>query len=187
VEIANIPVAAGEVLESVNVDATLATDWFAIQWADDQAAWLTPLSPPVKSGEESFVQTIVDRVLQRDRTLDADIVRQEAEAAIEHTFNQNPYGVSLADIPEGKQYQTINGLVYLAMARSYIAASGSTSNVQSATLGIVSFRSESGTQRTVDVEALLALANQELGISTSVVLQMEDIAQCDYWWQVTEP
>lgn len=187
VEIANIPVAPGQVLESVDVDATLATDWFAVQWADAQAAWLTPLSPPVKSGEQSFVQIVVDRVMQRDRSLDPDIVRQEVEAAIERYFGKNPYGVSLADIPDGKQYQIINGLTYLGMARSYLAASASESNVQSATLGMVSFRSESGTQRNVDVQALLDAANLELGISTSLVLQMEDIITANYWWQVTEP
>lgn len=187
VEIANIVVPPGQVLESVDVDATLGTDWFASQWKDAQGAWLTPLSPPVKAGDSSFVELVIDRVMQRDRSLDRDIVRQEVEAAVEFVFNKNPYGVSFADIPSGQQYRRINGIVYLAMARSYIAASSSSSNVQSATLGLVSLRTESGTQRTVDVQHLIDLANLSLGISTSLVLQMEDVTTCDRWWQVTEP
>lgn len=181
------PVVAGMTLNEVDVDATLATDWFAVQWMDEAGAWVAPLSPPIKAGGESFVQTVVDRVMQRDMSLNADVVRQEAEAAIESYFNKNPYGVTLADISDGQQYRIINGLTYLAMARGYIVASSSNSSVESATLGLVSFRSESGSTKNVDVAALIELANLALGMNTSLVMQMADIEDCTYWWQINVP
>lgn len=182
-----IPVGAGVVLEEVDVNATLETDWFAVQWKDAAGAWVTPLSPPVKAGATSFVEIIVDRVRQRDRSIDMDIARQEAEAAIERHFSKNPYGVTFADIPEGRQYQTINGLVYWAMARSYLVASSGTTDIQQANLGMISFKSQSGTSTKVDVAALLELANVSLGMNTSVVMELEDVFSVDRWWQVTEP
>lgn len=164
----------------------LATDWFAVQWQDSDGSWITPLSPPVKAGAFSFVELVIDRVLQRDRTLGTDVVRQEVEVAIERYFNKNPYSVTLADIPDGSQYSVISGLVYLSMARSYLVLSVGSKDVQSATLGLVSFRTESGTERKVDVELLLAQANALLGISTSLVLQIEDLYP-ERWWVVNEP
>lgn len=168
-------------------DIASENDWFAVQWKDAAGSWLTPLSPPTKSGATSFVELIVDRVRQRDMSMKKSIVIQEAEAAIERYFNKNPYSVTMADIPESRTYSVMNGLTYLAMARSYLALSTSESSVQSATLGLVSFRSESGKERSVDVEALIALANVELGINTSVILEMERVGCGSYWWQITEP
>lgn len=186
--LATIAVGAGVVLEEVDVDATLDTDWFAFQWKDAAGAWVTPLSPPVKAGATSFVEIIVDRVRQRDRSIDMDIARQEAEAAIERHFSKNPYSVTLADIQEGKQYQTINGLVYWAMARSYLVASSSTSDIQQANLGMISFKTQSGTLiKKADIAALIDLANMNLGMNTSIVMELEDVFSVDRWWQVTEP
>lgn len=176
VEVATVAVANGQVIEEVDVDATLETDWFAFQWADATPAWLTPLSPPVKAGEFSFVELVIDRVRQRDRTLDGDIVRQEAEAAIEWYFSKNPYGVSLADIADGSQYRTLNGLTYLVMARAIVARYIKLTQTESATLGLVSFKS-GAVQSAKDIDKLMELANSMLGIGGSVVIDMERICK----------
>jgi hypothetical protein len=153
-------------------------DWFAIAWEDTSGAEGV-LSVAVRGGTETLVGMVLDRVRQRDRTLDENLVRQEAEGAIEFFFNSDPYNIELANLPSNSMYRTLNGLAYLTMARAYLFLSAGSKEVQSATLALVSFRSESGSQRSVDVQELIDLANVALGISTSIILQLDDIFDQD--------
>lgn len=176
VDIATVTLAAGAVLEEIDVDVTSASDWFAFQWKDAAGAWLTPLSPPVKPGQFSFVELVIDRVQQRDRMLDEDIVRQESEAAIEWFFKKNPYSVSLIDIPDGQQYRTLNGLVYLTLARGILARYVRSAMTESATLGLVSFKS-AVSMSGKEIEKLIDMAHEMLGIGTATVLDMTRICK----------
>jgi hypothetical protein len=172
----------GYITAYTTANATSESDWFAIAWEDSNGN-VGAMSAGVLGGTQSLVGVVVARVLQRDRFLDPNVVRQEAEAAVESQFRTDPYTVS-AD----QSYRTINGLVYLTMARSYISASASSErSVQSATLGLVSFRDESGNDRKVDVQALIDLANETLGISTSLVFQREDVLSCLGYTNILEP
>lgn len=151
-------------------NATAADDWFAIQWMDDGGA-LSKLSTPLKGGTNTLVGAIVDRVLQRDMNLSKDVVRQEAEAAIQLLLgeNVNPYDPSLS-----VSYRVKNGLTYLVLARTYLVSSvtSSASDVQQATIGVITMKTQSGGSQTVDVSALLEQANDALGIGIARVLQM---------------
>lgn len=168
-------------------DAISIDDWFAIQWADIDGAWITPLSPPFRAGQDSLVILVVDRVLQRDRAIDRNTAQQEAEAAIEYVFNKNPYGVDLSiDVPENNMYRFLNGLTYLVMARSYLVLAATQESVESATIGMVSFKTATGGVKDIDIQSLLDRANIDLGIQTSLVLQMEDVVEQHpewiQWW-----
>lgn len=154
--------------------AANVNNWFAVQWRKGAAA-VTPLSPPMKGGAASFVQQIVERVRQRDKSLDEDVVTQEAEAAIERYFGKNPYTASLADIAEGLTFQVLNGLTYLTMARSILARLTKQANVQSATLGMVSMKTGETETSIANVESLLDMAARELGLAVSVVVQMAEV------------
>lgn len=162
--------------------ATSATDWFSLQWEDDKGA-LGEMSAPVKGGEDTLVGLVVDRARERDRSLDIRILTQEAEAAIEGYYGTtvNVYDPALAI---GASYRVLNGLTYLTMARSYIVsqALNASGNVESATMGLISFRSGSSPAASIkqDIEGLIALANKDLGISTSYVMLIEDIEAVTY-------
>lgn len=174
-------------IDSYSTDlAASATDWFAIRWEDNKGT-LTAMSSRMQGGTTTLVGEVVNRVRQRDLGISENIARQEAEAAVEQYFGVDPYSVEISDIPAGQQYRTINGLTYLTMARSYLVKASTTKNVQSATLGLVSFRSESGSTQEVDIQALINLANIELGLNTSIVLQMEDICRNPNWVNLLEP
>lgn len=154
-------------------------DWFAISWEDDKGA-TSDLSPPVQGGTDLFIHKLVKRVMERNSTLDTRVVTQEAEAIIESFFGDDPYDPSLT-----ATYQQLTGLTYLILARSAIAtavisSSAGSSDISSATLGLISFRSETSTASAIqkaqsDVEDLIDLANEYLGISTSFVMQLEEI------------
>lgn len=165
--------------------ATSPVDWFAIQWEDSKGA-KSAMSPSIQGGTETLVSEVIDRVMQRDPFVSRAVVAQEVEASVEMFFGKDPYTATDADIPAGRKYRTINGLTYLSLARVYLAGSTSSSEVTSATLGLVSFKSSTGQERKVDVQSLLDLAGIELGIGQSRVLQ---IATCDtqVWVNVLEP
>jgi hypothetical protein len=76
---------------------------------------------------------------------------------------------------------------FSATVSSIRTLSGKILRVQSATLGLVSFRDESGNDRKVDVQALIDLANETLGISTSLVFQREDVLSCLGYTNILEP
>ena len=154
--------------------------WFSITWVIDGVE--TDLSSPIKGGTDTLVEQIVNRVRERDSSLNERIVAQEAEGAIQTVYgdSQDPYD---ADLAATVSYRKLQGLVYLVMARAYIAkaVTSSSGSVQSATMGLVSFKSATNAQSvTKDVQALIDLANRELGISTSFVMLMEDIEEATY-------
>jgi hypothetical protein len=161
------------------IDTNLATndaDWFAVQWLAADGAELTPLSPPIRAQAYSFVQMVADRVRQRDPSLNEDVVIQEAEGAIERYLGKNPYAADFyLDLLVGTRYNVLNGLVYLTMARSMLDRLIKTSNVTKATIGVVSMQSGDTTTSVKNIEALIGMANDLLGLTYSLVMVLEDI------------
>lgn len=155
--------------EYTTANAASTTDWFAIKWEDSGGAQ-TDLSAAVMGGVVSVLQQVVDRVRQRDRSLDIGVVTHEAEGVIERYLFGDPYDPTLT-----ATYSQLNGLTYLVLARVYIAQAVQAGDVESATLGLVSMRSSSGSSAKVNIQELVDLANDALGISTSVILQLEDM------------
>lgn len=147
--------------------ATSKDDWFAIQWEDDKGA-KTDISMRVQGGTQTLVGKVTDRVLQRDPSLSEVVVVQEVEGAIAEFYGDSidPYSINPADVG----YKTLSGIVYLALARSYIFAEAVDSG-GGWSVGMVSMRSTS----TKNIQALIDLANSQLGTGTSVVLQMASI------------
>lgn len=150
-------------------------DWFTISW-ENAAGDIGEQSAPWQGGTTSLVQKIIDRVRERDASIDERIVAQEAEGVIQWVLGDNvdPYDPSLS-----VSYRQLNGMTYLVMARAYTVQAVTTSGgaIDSATMGLVSFKNSSGSTSKIDAGALIDLANRELGIATSFVLQLEDICQ----------
>lgn len=153
--------------------ALMPDDWFAIQWRD-AVGDLSPLSVPVRGGEDTLIGQVVKRVLQRDRTLDQRIVSQEAEAVIERYMGVDPYTTYS---PALYTYNQLSGLTYLVLARSMIVRSIQSSEMQSATMGLVSFKAGTSSAFQKDVQALIDMANKYLGVATSVVLTLDDTVE----------
>lgn len=162
--------------------ASAIDSWFAIQWEDDKGA-LSVMSPPVKGGVETIVLTIMDRMIQRDTSLDRVIALHEAEGAAEWYFNADPYDKTVADIVAPKTYRVLNGLTYLALARSYILQAAIHDRVDQGTIGVLSFRTQSGVRSGVDVKQLVDLANELLELNISTVLQLCDVYPSQQTWQ----
>lgn len=158
--------------------AASATNWFSISW-ETVAGIEGPQSAPIQGGSTTLVNQIIIRVRERDASLDERVVTQEAEGAIQLAFGNDvdPYDPTLV-----VSYRQLNGLTYLVMARAYTVQAVTTAGgaIDSATMGLVSFKNTSGAKSTIDVGALIDMANRELGIGTSFVLQLEDIAQQPY-------
>lgn len=163
-------------------DAAASDNYFAIQWEDDKGV-RTPVTARIKGGTQTLVGKIVERSLQRDLSLNEDVVRQEAEGAIESYYGTgtDPYEIDVASV----SYAQTNGLVYLTMARAYIFEQAKAADAQSVQLGLVTMRSSSTSSRNID--GLIELANASLGIGTSLILQMEDICRRSDWQLVLEP
>lgn len=153
--------------------ATSNMAWFRIRWRDTKGAF-TDYSQPVQGGTSSLVAEVKDRVMQRDPMLVDAIVYQEAEAVVSQVFGtENPYDPTLS-----ASYRVLSGLVYLTLARSLIARviQSSVENIESATIGIVSFKTVAKVESIEkSVAPLIAMANSMLGISTSFVLVMEEV------------
>lgn len=168
----------GYITSYTTSEAVSEDDWFAIAWEDSSGA-VADLSLPIAGGTETWVGEIIKRVLQRDSSQDENIVRQEAEAAIA-SVGLDPY--AQADLTA---YRTLTGLTYLTLARTIIASvvvtSASSGSTQSATIGLLSFKNDTSANTAVktqsDVDKLIELANRELGIFTSVVLQLEEVCR----------
>jgi hypothetical protein len=166
----------GYITQYTTALASAALDWFAIAW-ENSAGEVSAMSVPIKGGTETWVGEIVKRVLERDSSLDERVVTQEAEAVIE-SLGIDPYSDAA-----GAQFRQLAGMTYLTMARSMIArvvTTSSTVNASSGTIGLVSWKNDASTASAVqkvqaDVSSLIDIANSYLGISTSFVLQLEDI------------
>lgn len=149
--------------------ANSLTDWFSIQWKDSKGA-LTPLSASVQGGTTSLVGKLIQRVLQRDSGLDPDVVKQEAEGAIEWYFHKDPYDNLLT-----ASYRQLNGLTYLILARANLIEILSSQGGGGYTAGMVTEREGTTTSSMKSVNDLIKLANQMLNINTSVVMQLEEL------------
>jgi hypothetical protein len=162
-------------------EATAVDDWFAISWIDSNGA-TSELSEPWQGGVDSIVNQVADRVTQRDTSLAVPVVIQETEAAVESYFGINPYDVTEEDLGDRK-YRILSGLTYLVMARSMlvrIVRSNVLSDISSVSLGLVTMRtggqsSSAESTSLSQIQALIDMANKELGISTSFVAQLTEI------------
>lgn len=165
--------------------ATNPIGWFRIRWEDTKGA-LGTYSEPMQGGTTTLVATVKDRVMQRDPTLVDVIVYQEAEAVISQYFSAaDPYAVD----PDTVSYTVLSGLTNLVLARSLIMRSilnqTSSGTNEGWTVGLVSVKSGVSSSATVAnvekaVEALLDLANLQLGIAKSFVLLMEELYTTNY-------
>jgi hypothetical protein len=167
----------GSYITSYTTDKALATtDWFTIQWRNSKGA-LTDMSMPVQGGSQSLVAEIVSRALLRDPSLNEAIVAQEAEIAVsEYYGTQDPLSIPVQGVP----LKTLSGLTYFTMARSYVAKASSTTTTAGGkwVAGLVSLDTSSSSKTTNawdNIEALLRIANRELGRSYSVILLLEEI------------
>lgn len=152
--------------------ATSKDNWFAISWVDNKNAE-TELSQPMQGGEETLVGKIVTRVLQRDGTVSVNIATQEAEAAIAKYFHVvDAFSVD----PEGVSPSVLSGLTNLTLVRSYLTRIITSSSSSKWTAGIVSMDNSSEQKSQIaNIEALLRLANADLGLSYSVILLMKEV------------
>lgn len=150
-------------------NAASRDSWFGIAFEDANGFELE-MSEPLKGGSQTLVNKIVQRVLQRDRSLDEGVVLQEAEAAIEKYLGEDPYQTDFTPT-----YRQLNGLTYIVLARSLLVRLISAGNINSVSVGLVSMKS--GNDAGISDKAisrLVDLANAELGISTSVVLLLDE-------------
>lgn len=160
--------------------ATSKTNFFAIQWEDAKGAQ-TEISARIMGGTESLAGQIVERVLERDRSLDKNVVLQEAEGAIQWYYGEgkDPYDLVTAGAPM-PSYRILNGLAYLTMARIKIVElamlTGEQNNIS---IGLVSLRTSTQGSRSSQnyVQGLLDLANDALGLNVSLVLQIDSVHQ----------
>lgn len=148
-------------------NATSQFAWFKIKWTDSKGAE-TPLSMAIQGGSSTTVGVIIDRVLNRSPMADEQTVQHVTEAVVEKYFKTDPYEVVWANL----NYKQREGLTLLSLAFSTMAqqASGGTKKY---TAGLVS---EEVSDEGGDVSELIKLANMWLGISSSVIAQMEEIA-----------
>jgi hypothetical protein len=145
-------------------------NWFSIDWEDDKGAKLGQ-SERVQGGTNLLINQVVNRVMLLDPTLNENAVTFEVEAIISDVFNtQEPYDPDLV-----ATYGQMRGMTYLAMARSLIVESIKATETESVTLGLVSMKGSTSRDVAKDVERLIDLANSDLGILTSVVMQLEAV------------
>lgn len=156
-------------------EATLDNGWYAIEWYD-YANTPGGLSNPIRFGTETIIGDLIKRVMRRDPELDEIVVAQEAESVMEWWFNKDPNLVTREDdFPATRFYQTMNGLMYLVMSRVMLAKMLQSSDIQQAAIGLVTFKADAGSVRKQDIDELVALANKELRIRTSAILQLESL------------
>ena len=141
--------------------------WFQIEWENSKGA-LSARSNPIQGGSTTAVNEIVERVLQRDPTLNENVVANVVEANLEGYFKADPYTVDYSTL----SYRQREGLTILSLAFSLevSTAGGETSRY---TAGLVS---EETKQDSKDMKELIKLANKWLGLPTSRIAQMEEIA-----------
>lgn len=148
--------------------------WFSIQWIDDKGAE-SPMSVPIQGGVSTVVGKVTERVLQRDHSLDAHIVVQEAEATIETYTGEDPYSLD----PDALGYRKLNGMVYLVLARVTLWRLVQSSSVSDVQVGLVRMSSRTNVGGKSSVQDLFDIANQELGINTSFIAEMQRVRDRD--------
>lgn len=157
-------------------NATSRTDYFTVAWEDSTGA-VGPMSSGVKGGTQSLISDVVRRVMERDLSLDQRVVLQEAEAAIQDYLGSDvdPYDDSII-----ANYQVKVGLTYLVMARVYtvMVATSSGSTIEQATIGLVSYKTQSGDNKNIDIGSLIDAANAKLGLGQSRIMTLS--RPCSY-------
>lgn len=146
-------------------------DWFAIQWEDNKGA-KSEMSAPIQGGQGTLVGEVIRRVRERDRSIDVAVAVQEAEAVIEKYLNVDPYAIYN---PIEHTYTQLNGLTYMVLARALLVRTLRSGEVQSATIGLVTMRADSSSASIKNIEALMDLANDLLGVSCSLVMLLEEV------------
>lgn len=166
-------------------NAVSPTNWFKIAW-EYQGAIIGPQSQAVQGGQGPMViGQVIERVMQRDPSLNESIVTQEAEGVVETYFHDDPYNPLLEC-----SYAVLNGLVLMTLYRSQLVrmvTSVSTTvtgggDVDSFTIGLVSAKSGTAASSSMSqmisgedaLGKLLELAYQQLGVPMSVILQLAE-------------
>jgi hypothetical protein len=154
--------------------AVSVADWFAIQWVNLKGAE-SDLSAPIQGNTTSLIGEIVQRVLLRDSSLDEVIATQEAEAVVAEYFNVvDPYSVLPTVSPK-----ILRGLTNMTLVRTYLSSIITSTGAGSGekwSAGIVSMdTSVSSTKQLNDMQALLKMANDDLGLNQSIVLLIKEI------------
>jgi hypothetical protein len=146
-------------------------NWFALSWIDDKGAE-TALTAPMQGNVNTLVGEIVQRSRERMPGLSIQVVTQEAEGAIQVWMGEDtdPYDPSLI-----ASYRQKNGLTYLTIARTLLGELLMTSSVESATMSLVSFKGTNTRNTLKNIDELVAMAEEDLGISGSAVLQLEKL------------
>lgn len=157
-----------------------STDWFAVRWEDANGA-LSALSASVMGGTSTLVDEIVRRVRERGISVDLHVIVQETEAAIEIFTGKDPYSIESSTV----SYKAMSGLTYLVLARCYMT-SAAIGSVQQVSIGLVSMR-EGTSAVSTDVDKLMSLAEEQLGMNVSRVLQMHTPRRRHLYAVVTEP
>jgi hypothetical protein len=145
------------------------SDWFAISWVDDKGAE-TEISAAIQGGTSTAVWKLVQRLLQREPSIDERVAVQVAEYVIsvaKHT--EDPYDPTLTFT-----YRQWEGMTLLAQARAAIQSFASGES-ESYTAGLVSQKSTSGGTDKDKITWLLQQANALLGISMNWIMLLEDV------------
>jgi hypothetical protein len=184
-QITNIGSYPGYITEITTDQARFTDDWFAVDWMDTNGA-NTGLSNAIKGGTETVLGIIIRRVQRLNPMVDEVVVNQETEAILEQWFNKSPYDVTTDDFDDGKMYRQLNGLSYLVLARVMLIKRMVDSDNASTTIGLVSMKSGDTKNSSAAIQEFINIANRELGIATSLVLQMECVRH-NRWVNVLEP
>jgi hypothetical protein len=155
--------------------ATSPVGWFAIEW-ENSVGERSDLSASIQGGTETLVNEVAQGILLRDPSLSETIVYQEAAFVVAEVMGTNdPWSLTTEDAT----VRQLQGMIYLALARSIIVTTvvSSSSATSSYTAGLISEKQDSKTNQSIfdNVAKLIEMANLNLGLNTSVVMQMEDI------------
>lgn len=149
-----------------------ATDndfWFAIDWFDSSGGNLG-LSESIQGNQQHLLGEIVGRVMVRDSSINENIIHDEALAVMEAFF---PAGTDVRQVQTTEaSYQEQSGLTLLTQARCYLFAISE--GEEEYTVGLVSQKLKN--TRSLDfVQQLLRMAQNQLGLSYSTILQMTEV------------
>jgi len=158
-------------IDEYTTDKALNTgDWFAIEFIDSKGA-TTGLSVAVKGDQQLAISEIIQRVTERDASLNERVVQQEAESAIYYATATDPYDPTLSF-----NYLQKRGITNLTLAFCYLSEMAQSVGA-SWTAGIVSMKfSDAAIKARADsINRLIAQANRDLGTSFSMVAYLEDL------------
>jgi len=168
--VTNVGEQGNYITEYTTALANSSSDWFSIEWFDSKDASFGQ-SQGVQCGVQGLVAEIVDRVMLRDPSVNENVVAQEAEAVVEQYMGTNdPLSVPTSDATA----RQLSGLTLLTLVRAKLFTI-STSNSTGYTAGLVSQTGGSASTSFDTLERLMEEANELLGTSFSVIMQLEEI------------